>query len=101
MTRPDRVGVEAALAALPLWSATPGREAIERRFVFADFATAFAFMAHAAAHAESMNHHPEWFNVWRRVDVTLTTHDAGGVTALDLELARRMDAFAARLGVSS
>lgn len=101
MTRPGRIGAAEALSALPLWSAVPDRDAIARRFVFADFATAFAFMAHAAAHAEALNHHPEWTNVWSRVDVVLTTHDAGGVTALDLELARRMDAFASRLGAAS
>ena len=61
---------------------------------FADFNEAWGFMARVAIRAEVMNHHPEWFNVWNRVDVTLTTHDAGGVTTLDLVLARFMDSIA-------
>ncbi len=89
----------AALASLPKWHEAEGREAIERRFVFKDFNQAFAFMARVALVAEQMDHHPEWFNVYKTVDVLLATHDAGGVTELDLTLARRMDAFAAQFGV--
>ncbi|MFN3615336.1 MAG: 4a-hydroxytetrahydrobiopterin dehydratase [Rubrimonas sp.] len=77
------------------WGAAPGgRDAIRKVFLFADFSEAWGFMARAALAAEKLNHHPEWFNVWRRVDVTLSTHDAGGLTMLDVRLARRMDALA-------
>ena len=101
MTRPVRIGAIDALETLPLWGDLPGdRDAISRTFVFRDFNAAFAFMARVALKAERMDHHPEWSNVWNRVDVTLTTHDAGGVTALDVERALFMDAAAAELGVS-
>lgn len=90
----ERIGAAAALDALPGWSAVEGRDAIQRRFVFADFNAAFAFMTRVAMKAEQMDHHPEWFNVYKTVDVTLATHDAGGVTALDVALARFMDAAA-------
>jgi len=80
-----------ALARLPDWSQCPDRDAISRTYTFADFNQAFGFMTRAALVAEKMDHHPEWFNVYRRVDVTLTTHDAGGLTALDLSLATVMD----------
>lgn len=86
----------AGLVALPQWSLVSGREAITRRFTFSDFSEAFGFMARVALAAEKLNHHPEWFNVWNRVDVTLSTHDAGGLTALDLELAAAMDRLAAK-----
>jgi len=79
------------LAGLPGWSRTDGRDAIARTFTFDDFNAAFGFMSRCALKAEAMNHHPEWFNVWNRVEVTLSTHDAGGVTALDIELATFMD----------
>lgn len=88
------IGAEAAVKELSGWSAANGRDAIVKRFVFADFKAAFAFMTHVALKAEQMDHHPEWSNVYRTVDVTLATHDSGGVTALDLELARFMDAAA-------
>ncbi|HRK18639.1 MAG TPA: 4a-hydroxytetrahydrobiopterin dehydratase [Hyphomicrobiaceae bacterium] len=87
----------AALDAMPLWKRADRRSAICRNFRFQDFATAFAFMSGVALKAEQMNHHPEWTNVYNRVDVTLTTHEAGGVTALDLELAGFADGLAARL----
>lgn len=78
------------------WGAAPdGRDAIRKVFLFADFSEAWGFMARAALAAEKLNHHPEWFNVWRTVDVTLATHDAGGLTMLDVRLAQRMDALAA------
>lgn len=83
-----------ALAALPGWSETPGREAIAKTFVFADFSQAWGFMSRAALVAERMDHHPEWSNVYRTVVVTLATHDAGGVTVLDIELAEAMDRIA-------
>ena len=85
------------LAALPQWRHDDVRGAIARRFVFADFTQAFGFMAQLALAAERLNHHPEWSNVYDRVDVVLTTHDAGGLTALDIELARCADAAHARL----
>jgi len=99
MSRPVRIGANDALETLPLWSDLPSaRDAISRTFVFADFNAAFAFMARVALKAERMDHHPEWSNVWNRVEVTLTTHDADGVTALDVEMAAFMDAVAAELG---
>jgi 4a-hydroxytetrahydrobiopterin dehydratase len=85
---------DAALAALDGWAEVPGRNAICKTYRFADFNQAFAFMTRVALAAEKADHHPEWFNVWNRVDVTLSTHDAGGVTRKDVELARFMDAAA-------
>jgi 4a-hydroxytetrahydrobiopterin dehydratase len=82
-----------ALAGLPGWHALPGRAAIGKDFRFADFNAAFAFMTRVALLAEKMDHHPEWFNVYNRVDVALTTHDAQGVTRRDLEMARFMNAL--------
>jgi 4a-hydroxytetrahydrobiopterin dehydratase len=78
------------------WAVVPKRDAITRTYSFKDFKSAFAFMTQCALHAEAMNHHPEWFNVWNRVDVTLSTHDAGGLTQHDIELARAMDRCAAQ-----
>ena len=83
-----------ALAGLPGWTMVAGREAITKRFTFADFNAAFGFMTRAALVAERMDHHPEWFNVWNKVDVTLATHDAGGLTQLDTELAHAMEKIA-------
>lgn len=95
----DKIGADAALKALKGWSRVgDARDAIVRSYRFADFKTAFAFMSGAALKAEQMDHHPEWFNVYNRVDVTLMTHDADGVTQKDLELAGFMDHLAARLG---
>ncbi|MBT4907283.1 MAG: 4a-hydroxytetrahydrobiopterin dehydratase [Rhodospirillaceae bacterium] len=82
---------DTALASLDGWALAEDRDAITRTFQFADFNGAFGFMTRAALKAEAMNHHPEWFNVWNRVEVTLSTHDAGGLTALDIELATFMD----------
>lgn len=76
------------------WLETEGRDAISKRFVFADFMTAFGWMTQVALIAEKMDHHPEWSNVYRTVDVTLTTHDAGGLSALDVKLAQAMDRLA-------
>jgi 4a-hydroxytetrahydrobiopterin dehydratase len=80
-------------AALPGWRLVAGRDAIERDFSFADFSTAWGFMARVALLAEQQQHHPEWSNVWNRVHITLTTHDAGGLSAADLRLARAIDAL--------
>lgn len=79
---------------LPQWKKVRGREAIARTFTFADFSEAFGFMARAALEAEKMNHHPEWSNVYKRVEVTLSTHEAGGVTERDIRLAEAMDRIA-------
>ena len=84
---------ERALEQLDGWELVEGREAIARTFEFADFNEAFGFMSRAALKAEAMDHHPEWFNVWNKVDVTLSTHDAGGLTGLDIELAAFMNAL--------
>jgi 4a-hydroxytetrahydrobiopterin dehydratase len=83
-----------ALRKLPGWSEVAGRDAISKKFVFKDFNAAFGFMTRAALVAEKLNHHPEWFNVYKTVDVTLSTHDAGGVTDLDIKLAAEMDRLA-------
>ena len=85
------------LPALDGWTMVEGRDAIRKRFVFSDFVEAFGWMTRVALVAERMNHHPEWTNVYRTVDVTLSTHDAGGLTRRDVELAQRMDQLAAGL----
>ncbi|HRH19796.1 MAG TPA: 4a-hydroxytetrahydrobiopterin dehydratase [Brevundimonas sp.] len=96
----SRIGAERALETLAHWGrADDPREAISRTFVFADFNAAFGFMTRVALKADQMDHHPEWFNVYNRVEVVLTTHDADGVTELDLALAQFMDAAASGLGV--
>lgn len=86
--------IAAALADLPEWRHDDARGGIARRFVFPDFPTAFGFMTRVALLAERADHHPDWRNSWNVVDVLLTTHDAGGVTRRDIELARAMDAIA-------
>ena len=83
-----------ALAKLKGWSEASGRDAITKKFVFADFNQAFGFMTRAALVAEKLDHHPEWFNVYKSVEVTLSTHDAGGLTDRDIKLAEMMDKFA-------
>jgi 4a-hydroxytetrahydrobiopterin dehydratase len=83
-----------ALKKLSGWSEVSGRDAITKKFVFKDFNQAFGFMTRAALIAEKMDHHPEWFNVYKNVEVTLSTHDAGGVTELDIKLATEMDKLA-------
>ncbi|MFY9692904.1 MAG: 4a-hydroxytetrahydrobiopterin dehydratase [Xanthobacteraceae bacterium] len=85
---------KAALARLKGWSEVSGRDAITRKFVFADFNEAFGFMTRTALVAEKLDHHPEWFNVYKTVDVTLSTHDAGGLTERDVKLAEAMDKIA-------
>ncbi len=87
---------KAAAADLDGWSIEEGGDAIRKRFVFSDFAAAFGFMTQAALAAEKLDHHPEWTNVYDRVEVRLTTHSARGLTALDFELARAMERIAAR-----
>ncbi len=82
-----------ALDGLPDWDYDEGRDAITRTAVFADFAEAFGFMARVALVAEKADHHPEWRNVWNRVDILLTTHDAGGLSPRDIELAEAIDAI--------
>jgi 4a-hydroxytetrahydrobiopterin dehydratase len=94
MPRPQKIPVEAALARLQGWRAAEGREAIVKSYRFKDFGEAFAVMTRVALAAEKLDHHPEWFNVYNRLDVTLATHDAGGVTELDVELAGILDAAA-------
>jgi 4a-hydroxytetrahydrobiopterin dehydratase len=83
-----------ALMTLRGWSETSGRDAIQKTFKFKTFNEAFGFMTRAALIAEKMDHHPEWSNVYNRVDVTPSTHSAGGLTMLDIDLARQLDALA-------
>jgi 4a-hydroxytetrahydrobiopterin dehydratase len=94
VTRPAKIGAAAALAGLPGWSAAEGRDALVKIFKFADFNAAFGWMTRVALAAEKLDHHPEWFNVYSRVEVLLATHDADGVTELDVTLAKIMDAAA-------
>lgn len=97
MARPARLGdaeIAARLKALPGWSLEAGK--LHKAYAFKDFVEAWGFMSAAALVAEAMGHHPEWSNVWNRVTVNLTTHDAGGLTALDFDLAGRMEALAGR-----
>ncbi|WP_300530748.1 4a-hydroxytetrahydrobiopterin dehydratase [Maricaulis sp.] len=89
----DKLGAQAVVAQLAGWDAVDGRDAIRKVYKFADFNQAWGFMNRVALKAEQMDHHPEWFNVYNTVDVTLATHDAGGVTQLDLDLAKFMDAL--------
>jgi len=84
-----------ALAELGGWSEVAGRDAIAKTFTFKDFNAAFGFMSRVALAAERMDHHPEWFNVWNRVEITLSTHDAGGLSERDVRLAKAIDGFAA------
>ncbi len=89
--RLDAAGREALARDLPGWTLVEGRDAILRRFRFADFSAAWGFMARVALLAEAQDHHPEWSNVWNRVEIILTTHDAGGLSARDLRLAKAID----------
>jgi 4a-hydroxytetrahydrobiopterin dehydratase len=90
--RLDAAGQAALAADLPGWALVEGRDAIMRRFRFADFSAAWGFMARVALLAEAQDHHPEWSNVWNRVEIILTTHDAGGLSTRDLRLAKAIDA---------
>jgi 4a-hydroxytetrahydrobiopterin dehydratase len=83
------------LAALPRWHFDPEAGAIRRSLRFADFSAAFAFMTRVAMAAEKADHHPDWSNSWNRVEIALSTHSAGGITALDIDLARAIDSYAA------
>ena len=83
-----------ALTDIPEWRKVPGRDAIARKFAFKDFNAAFAFMTRVARLAQKTDHHPEWSNVYNKVDVTLSTHDAGGVTKKDIAMAKAMEAYA-------
>ena len=85
---------DAALSELTGWSEVDGRDAIARNFTFSDFNEAFGFMSRVALEAERMDHHPEWFNVYNRVEITLSTHDAGGLSERDIRMAKRIDGFA-------
>jgi 4a-hydroxytetrahydrobiopterin dehydratase len=87
--------ITSALASLPGWSV--GQDKLHREYRFADFIHAFGFMATAAIAIEKMNHHPEWFNVWNRVTIDLSTHDAGGITEKDVKLAHTLEGLAKRL----
>lgn len=87
--------VKSALADLPGWSVVNGK--LHREYKFPDFVHAFGFMATAAIAIEAMNHHPEWFNVWNRVTIDLTTHDVGGISSKDVDLARKLESFATKL----
>ena len=88
-----------ALQGLKDWHELPGRDAIQKKFVFKDFNEAFGFMSRAALVAEKQDHHPEWRNVYKTVEVVLATHDAGGITERDIALAKSMNAIASQLGV--
>src|SRR5580704_3646677 len=90
--------LKAALKRLPDWRLADAREAITRKYQFVDFDAAFAFMTRVALLAAKTDHHPEWFNVYNKVDVTLATHDANGVTQKDIDLAMAMDGYAAMSG---
>jgi 4a-hydroxytetrahydrobiopterin dehydratase len=90
----DTAAREKAIDALHGWHEVEGRDAITKTYTFLDFNEAFGFMCRVALQAEKMNHHPEWFNVYKTVTVTLATHDAGGITKLDIKLAEEMDRFA-------
>ncbi len=90
----DAAGRAALAQDLPGWAMVEGRDAITRTFRFADFNAAWGFMSRVALLAEKQDHHPEWFNVWNRVEITLSTHDAGGLSVRDLALAKAIDALA-------
>lgn len=94
MKKLDGQALQEQLAQVPQWRLDAQAQAISRRFVFRDFNEAFGFMARVALAAEQRNHHPEWFNVYNRVDITFTTHDAGGVTARDIGFAHWVDSVA-------
>jgi 4a-hydroxytetrahydrobiopterin dehydratase len=90
----SRDDINTQLSTLPGWALATDKDALTKTFVFKDFNDAFGFMARCALLAEKMNHHPEWFNVWNKVEITLNTHDAGGVTELDIKMAGKMNGFA-------
>ena len=95
MSRPAKIGAAAALSQLEGWAVVSEKDAIGKTFKFNDFNAAFGFMTRVALMADKLDHHPEWFNVYNRVEVVLTTHDADGVSELDVEMAKFMDEIAA------
>jgi 4a-hydroxytetrahydrobiopterin dehydratase len=98
MARPKKLSaadIKTRLAKLPLWSLKASK--LHREYKFKDFVTAFGFMSSVALVAESMNHHPDWFNVYSTVKIDLNTHDAGGITELDFQLAQKAEAIASKL----
>jgi 4a-hydroxytetrahydrobiopterin dehydratase len=94
MKKLDSATRAAAMKTLSGWVDVPGRDAITKKFAFKDFNAAFGFMTRVALLAEKMDHHPEWFNVYNKVDVTLSTHDVGGVTDNDIQMAKAMEEWA-------
>lgn len=97
MSRPVRLTkdqIKSCMSEVDGWNLVDGREAIQKGFVFKNFVQAFGFMSQSALIAEKIDHHPEWFNVYKTVDVTLATHDVGGLTELDFKLAKAMDKIA-------
>lgn len=100
MSRAELMQVETVMARLPGWASARGGAAIRRTLKFASFADAFAFMTRVAFEAERLNHHPDWFHSYRRVQVLLTTHSSGGLTELDVKLAMAIDEIAAALGAN-
>lgn len=92
-------GVQTSLKSLPNWTVVDGK--LHREYVFKDFTQAFGFMSSAALIAESMNHHPEWFNVYNKVKIDLNTHDAGGITAMDFKLALKMEECAQNFALTT
>ena len=95
----SEAALDEALASLPDWVVADGGDALERSYRFSDFMTAFGFMGRVAVYADVVDHHPEWFNVYNRVDVTLTSHDASGITRRDIAMARFMDRAARKSGM--
>lgn len=91
LSEQDRQGLAARL---PGWTPVEGRDAIKKTFQFKSFNEAWGFMSRVALAAEKLNHHPEWFNVYNRVEIVLTTHDCGGLSDLDVKLAKRIDGYA-------
>jgi 4a-hydroxytetrahydrobiopterin dehydratase len=101
LTRPSKIGAAAALSQLTGWQAVEGRDAISKTFRFEDFNAAFGFMTRVALEAEKRDHHPEWFNVYNKVDVVLSTHDVSGLSSNDVKLANSMDSFEASIKAGS
>lgn len=97
MSRDNLIGAAAAVQNLPGWQVAEGRDAIQKSFKFADFNAAFGFMTRVALGAEKLDHHPEWSNVYNKVEILLTTHDAGGVTDRDLQLAKIIEVAAGQM----
>ena len=100
ITKLNEIERTEALATLPAWTLDAGRDGIRRTLVFSDFVTAFGFMTQVALVAEKSDHHPEWSNVWNRVEILLTTHDADGLSRRDVEMAHVIDRIATALGAA-